>query len=320
MEVNTETAQAAESNIPANAEGIAAAAVVTDPPAATTDASAAANANAAPAPFTPNYKFKSGEVEGEVDEFLRPIIKDADTEAKIKDLYTKAFGLDKVKTRLTGEVESWKGKATEVTEKYGKLSESLSALSHHINRGDFDSFFGALKIPEAKVYQWLQKKLQEQDMTPEQRSDLQRQREEGNKLYLLERQNQELMQRQEQFQAQQNQVMLDQTLSSPEIASIAQDFDARVGVPGTFRQEVIKRGITLYHLHGRDPHEVVADLMGTIGKVFTPAAGATGLQANTQAAVPQKPPVIPNVQGKSSSPVKTAPKSIKELREKAALL
>jgi hypothetical protein len=323
METTTDNTQGMESNIqPTDAAAASTGGDTSGVDAlAAAAASATANANAGQPTFTPNYKFKAGDFEGEVDEFLRPIIKDADTEKKIKDLYTKAHGLDAVKSRLTGEVESWKTKANDHIGKYTQLSESLSNLSFYVNRGDFDSFFNALKIPQAAVYKWVNAKIQEQEMTPEQRAETQRNREESHRLFLLEKQNQELMQRQEAIQVERNMSLLDQTISSPEVSSIAQEFDAKVGMPGAFKTEVLKRGVALYHVHGRDlhPSEVVKDLMGTLGKVFQPTQASAGMQGNQgQAAPPQRPPVIPNVQGKSTSPVKTAPKSIKELRERAS--
>lgn len=320
MEMQTESATGGESQISTTDANEAA---VTEASASATentqqaDGQAAANAIAEQAQFTPNFKFKVGDEEKEFDEFVRGAIKDAETEKKIRDLYTRAHGLEPLKTRLTGEVESWKTKTTEAVQKYGALSESLQALSHYVNKGDFDSFFGALKIPEQAVYKWLQGKIQEQDMTPEQRANLVRQREESQRLYMLERQNQELMQKQQAFQVEQNLSLVDSTINSPEVSAIAQAFDQKVGTPGAFRNEVLKRGVALYHLHGRDlsPAEVVQDLLATMGKVIGPVTQTA--QTQTPAAT-QKPPIIPNIAARSNSPVKTAPKSIKELKERAA--
>jgi hypothetical protein len=329
MEVTTEnTAQGTESNTQSTeattqtAQGTSASEIVATPSA--TSASATANANAViPNQFTPNYKFKSGDFEGEVDEMFRPLIKDADTEKKIKDLFTKAHGLDTVKTRLTGEVESWKGKATESVEKYSALSQSLASLSHHVNRGDFDSFFAALKIPEAQIYKWLQGKVKEQDMSPEEKAERARVRQEGTQLFQLQQQNQILMQNQQRFQEEQSKAALESALTSPDVSALAQQFDTQVGVQGAFRKEVIKHGYTMYLLNGNvDPHpnDVVKDLMGTLGKIIQPQQANGGMQTNNQAGASQKPPIIPNVAGKSASPVKSAPRSIKELREKHAAI
>lgn len=325
-EVNTDTTQTGGSQTSVSDVGATGDAGAQASAAASTGAQGTANAQATDGAagvvgeYTPNYKFKVGEEEKEFDEFVRGAIKDSESEKKLRDLYTKAHGLDSLKTRLTGEVESWKGKAGEHVEKYSQLSQSLSNLSHMVNRGDFDSFFDALKIPEAAVYKWVNRKIQEQEMSPEQKADLARQREEGNRLFALERQNQDLMQRQQSFQLEQNRMLLDATLSQNDVAPIAQAFDEKVGAPGAFRNEVLKRGVALYHIHGRDlpPAEVVQDLLQTMGKVFQPGQVVQGGQ--THVAPGQKPPVIPNVSAKSGSPVKSAPKSIKELKERASLM
>ena len=53
--------------------------------------SSASAGQAPPVPtYTPNYKFKAYEKEYELDELYRPLIKDADTEAKIKAAMAEA--------------------------------------------------------------------------------------------------------------------------------------------------------------------------------------------------------------------------------------
>lgn len=271
--------------------------------------------------YAPNFKFKVYDEEKEFDEFLRPVITNKDVEDKLRDLYTRAHGLDGLKTKhekLRAEYETLQPIKT----KYGNLAESLGALSYYVGKDDFDSFFQTLRIPEDKIYKWVNRKLQEQEMSPEQKADLQARREEQHRLYMLEKQNQEALSRLESFESQQNRMQLDSVLAKPEISSVAQAFDTKVGRQGAFMEEVIKRGVTLYHMTGQDlpPEQVVQDLMQTIGKVVEPMAASPQATQMTPNMGQAKPPVIPNIQAKSGSPVRKSPRSIEDIRKLASTM
>jgi hypothetical protein len=259
--------------------------------------------------YNPNYKFKVVDEEKEFDDFVKPIIKNKELEEKFRDLYTKAHGLEPMKTRLKSELEQIKSEASDFKTKHTNLIGQLDVLSHYVNAGDFDNFFKNLRIPEQAIYKWVQAKAREQDMSPEERADVQRRRDENERLYHLEKQNQDLMQRFEQAQVEQGQAQLRMILARPEVSSIQQAFDTQVGQPGAFMNEIIRRGVAYHALNGVDlpPEQVVQEVMQTFGKVVNPMTGQT-----TQAV---KPAIIPNVAGKSSSPVKQAPKSIADLKK-----
>lgn len=282
---------------------------------------AQATAAAVAQAYAPNFKFKVYDEEKEFDEFVRPVITNKEAEEKLRDLYTRAHGLDGLKTKhekLRAEFETLQPIKT----KYGNLAESLGALSYYVGKDDFDSFFQTLRIPENKIYQWVQRKIQEQEMSPEQKADLQARREEQQRLYVLEKQNQEAMARLESFESQQNRLQLESVLAKPEISTVAQAFDTKVGRQGAFMEEVIKRGVTLYHMTGQDlpPEQVVQDLMQTIGKVIEPMAASPQATQMTSNMGQAKPPVIPNIQAKSVSPVKKAPRSIEDIRKLASTM
>lgn len=283
-------------------------------------ATPAASTGATPATteYAPNFKFKVYDDEKEFDDFVRPLITNKEMEEKVRDLYTKAHGLDGLKTRHEKLRTDYEG-VLPVKQKYENLSETLGTLSHYVNKDDFDSFFQTLRIPEDKVYKWVAKKLQEAEMTPEQRAETEARRAEQHRLYQLEKQNEMAMSRLEAFEAQQNRAQLESVLAKPEIASVAQTFDAKVGRQGAFMEEVIKRGVTLYHLTKQDlsPEQVVQDLMQTLGKVIEPMAASPQGQPTSMGGQ-AKPPVIPNIQSRSVSPVKKTPRTIDELRKLSA--
>ena len=58
--------------------------------AQSTGATTGVQADSTETAYNPNYKFSVMDKEHEIDEWLRPVIKDAEMEKKVKDLYTKA--------------------------------------------------------------------------------------------------------------------------------------------------------------------------------------------------------------------------------------
>lgn len=315
--------QTTATNVPAASTPATAPASTTTPPAQTAQALSTTEAQqttpAAPKVYSPNYKFKVFGEEKEFDEFIRPLVKDEDSEKKIRDLYAKAHGLEPLKSRLNSELETTKNSYKEVNEKYTGLSKSLAELSHFVSTDNFDAFFKTLQIPEAKVFAWIQRKIQERELPPEQQAELKRGREYQDHLFRLQRENEELHLQLQGSSVQQNEVFLDNTLASQKYSSIAQDFDARVGTPGAFKMEIIKRGALLAQITGKDlpVEDVITDYMNSYGKILSPMNTSAVPQANTPIGTQtpgQRPPVIPHVQGQGSAPVKKAPRNLQELR------
>lgn len=278
--------------------------------------------SALPPTYTPSFKFKyaaAGEtnkqLEGEFDDFLKPHIKDAETEEKVRKLYAKAHGLDFVQA----ERDRLKSEYQPLAEKHANVTRSLQELSGHVQRGDFQSFFQALQIPEQAVLKYALERVQYHKMDPQQRAQLDRQRGEMQRASALEQQNQLLQQNYQQLAAQQRDMELGSVLTRPEIASVIQSFDERAGKPGAFKALVIQRGQYYALAQGVDmpPEQVVSDVLAMIGtQASTPQAN--GANGNGGGTAPQKPPVLPNVSGKGTSPAKKIITSTDQLRQLAA--
>lgn len=281
-----------------------------------------------PPTYAPNFKFKYGafdpdkkdliQKEAEIDELFRPLIKDADTEKKVRELYEKAYGLDYVK----GNANKLKTERDEYKQKFTSVDKNLKTLGTYLQKKDYDSFFGALKITDEQIFEYTQRKLNEMQLSPEQKAQLEAQRQEKSRLYTLEEQNQELEQRYQQVAVQTRQIELQTVLNRPDVYNIASTYDQKVGKPGAFMNECIERGATAFYTTGRDlpAEEVVSQVLSKFG-VFIDSntqqvmngQGAQGTQAPMHAQQP--PPVIPHISGKATSPVKAKPKSIDELRK-----
>lgn len=282
-------------------------------------AKASVNSQPPPAPtFTPNYKFKVHDEEKEIDEMYRGLIKDQETEKKIRELHEKAYGLDVQKPKY----EKMKGEFQEVSTKYGNIDKSLKQLSAYVQNGDLGSFFQATQIPKQMIFEYVKKELELMEASPEQRAEVERVQAERRRLYSLEQENSDLKTRFE-TESQSARVMeLSTALASPVVSSVATSFDAKMG-SGAFKMEVIKHGLAVSQTTGETisvqqaVQETVEKWKSFFGEMPQASAAQGGsMETASQAQAPK--PTLPNVSGRSASPLKAGPRSIDDLKKIAA--
>jgi len=278
--------------------------------------------------FTPNFKFKANNKEHEFDTHFQQMVKDADSEKKIRELHEKAYGLDGMKPKFQKLEEDYRA----MEGKYQPLSKSLETLSAHLNMGDFDTFFGKVGVPEQAVFQWVLNKLRAADLPQEQRQYQEEAMDAKRRTYELEQQNQELMQGAQTAEVRERGQQLESALARPDVQQTAQAFDQRQGAPGSFRDFVINQATAMFYRTGSDitAEQAVAEavrLLGGTGQAGQPGTVASqGAQAQTgtqdfratQGSVVMPPPVIPNVSGRNTSPTRKTVRSIDDLKKLAS--
>ena len=261
--------------------------------------------------YTPNFKVKVMDRELEIPEKFRTIMKDANTEKEVREVFEKAYGLAHVKKKYKKTKEMY----DEVHGKYTELEKDLKTASKYLNNKDFQGFFDMLGINEKDVFQYVNKRLQYQELTPEQRAEYDRQSNFQRQAITKESQLEELQAKVRQQEQNQLSWELDQRLKSPEVANYASQYEARLG-EGSFKQAVATAAEAHFYRTGKDltPDEAVKHYLQIVG--YNPQAVAPAVSPTTTSA--GKPPVIPNIAGKSGSPVAKAPKSFDDLRKQYA--
>lgn len=273
----------------------------------------AASATATP-PWSPNFKFKVKDKELEIEDLFKPLVKDKNSETKVRELYEKAHGLDEVKTSrdtFKTQAEEWKGKFTQV-------EDNLKTIGSYARKGDFGTFFELLNIPKEKIIQYAIEELKYQELPPEQRQAIEQQRKLQNDYETQTQQNQTLQQQMANLVTQQATMELNQALATPETVSSIAAFDARAGKPGAFKAEVIRRGQYYEAVHKISPpaSQLVTEVLQLVGVQTQAPQGtdATSQVAPGQGSTTQKP-VIPSFSGSSTkSPVQKVPTSIDDIR------
>lgn len=274
----------------------------------------------APPQYTPNYKFKVKDKELDFDDFIKPSLKDAETEKKVRELYEKAYGLDEVKS----DRQLLKEKAKDFETKYTNVEQGLKTLGSYAQKKDFRTFFDILNIPRQDIINYALEELKYEELPADQKAIIEAQRQREQEYEQTSWQNRQLQQQMQQLSLQQATFELNQELAKPEVASAITAFETRFGKPGAFRAEVIRRGQYYEQVHRTSPpaSQLVAEVLQIVGGIPQAQQGAGGSHGTleTQAQIvqnQQSKPVIPVMSGGGSakSPVKKVPTSIDDLRK-----
>ena len=272
-----------------------------------------------PPSYVPNLKYKVMREEKEFPAWAKEFLKDPETEKNVRELFEKAGGLDDVKQHR----DRIENENKQIKEQWGPVINDVQKASQYVRQKDLDSFFELVGIPEADVLRYALHRIQLREnpealQTHEQMRSLQLRNQE------LEAQYNQTNQSYQETAVQARERELAFEMARPEILANVQAFEARMGTPGAFRSEVIRRG-QAYMAAGQDisVEQAVREVLHLAGLSTTPAS--------TQVAPPAAPPVVeptitpaapkatlPNIRGKGTSPTKLVPKSTDELRKLAA--
>ncbi len=281
--------------------------------AVTTDSSATP-----PPAWSPNFKFKVKDKEHEIEDLFKPIVKDKIAEAKVRELYEKAYGLEDVKA----DRQTLKEQLKDYQTKYTQVEQNLQVIGSYARKGDFSTFFQLLNIPKEKIIQYAIEELKYQELPAEQRAAIDQQRKMQVEYETQTQQNQTLQKQMADLVTQQATMELNQALAAPNSAPIIAAFDAKAGKPGAFKAEVIRRGQYYEAVHKISPpaSQLVEEVLSLVG-VQAPSAPQSTEATSTNSTPGQdveqkKKPVISSFAGSSTkSPVQKVPTSIDDLKK-----
>lgn len=276
-----------------------------------------ANAQApTPPQYQPNFKFKAFDKEYEVDELFRPLIKDSETEEKIKKLHSKAYAMEAFQEKLHKSRSEYDQFKQSIEPKV----KSFDYFNVLLENKDWDTFFNKLGVPDEEIFSFVEKKLALLNAPADQRAEYERQLALRQQHYAQSQQLQEIQQAYQQQAVQTRTMQLESLMARADVTNYAASWDSKVGNVGAFRQLVIEEAANVYHATGRDmsAEEAINHVIQKFGKVVGPM-GAQPAQASPAQQTPAAaaPPIIPHVAGRGTSPVKKVPKSLDDLKKLA---
>jgi hypothetical protein len=286
-------------------------------PAAQQAPTAEEAAAAMAAAFKPNLKFKVANKEHAIDEFLHPAIKDEATNKKLIELYEKAYGLDIVKPQRDEARETakkWEGE-------YQGLAQEVQGVMS-LRDTDPWQFFKILGVEENKIFQLVKERLQYEQLPQDQRQVIERQRHAEQTARQAEFEKQSAIEFARDQMAQARAVELNFTLERPEVKPFAERFNAVKGAPDAFENAVYEIAMAA-ESRGEDltPAQAVQRVMAAYGPFLgsaSPGMEQTQVAQPTQAQpvkATQRPPVIPTVNGRNSSPTERAINTLEDLEK-----
>lgn len=290
--------------------------VSSTPEVASTPAPEAAPAAPAAESWTPNYKVKAYDNEYEIPENFRTYI-NQENEKNFKEVFERSFAFDTIKQKY----KDAHSKYQEVNGKYDTISKNLDKLSKYVQSGDFDNFFSSIQIPEAEIQKWIYNKLQIQSLPQEQQQLYNKNSEYQKQLLTMQEQYEEMQSKLGEFESykqeqaiQQRHSELESAINNSEYKSLAESYDARVGQPGAFKNEVILRAAAVANATGKDlsVQEAVQEFAKLVAWNQQNGGQAAGVAQKGQGR-----PTLPSVSGKASSPVAPQVKSIDDLKKLA---
>lgn len=270
--------------------------------------------------YTPNFKLKVYDKEETLDPFFQSLIKDEESEKKVKDFAEKSLAFSELKKMH----ESQKQQHQEYQTQTKPVVDYYNQASAMLQKGDLESFFDLVGIPMQSVYQYAVQKAQEAQLDPAQQQQLAQQRQIAREREYYQQQSQNLMTQSQQQLAQFRSQELNWVLARPDVSATVQAFDAKNGI-GAFRQLVKDQGLAHFaQTQGKEDlsaEQAVDKVMKLVGGFVTPTngaqPGAPAPQQVSQLIQPgEQPPIIPNVSGKGSSPIKKKITSIAEIKRR----
>lgn len=266
--------------------------------------------------YTPDYSYKVAQKELEFDERLRSIIKDKDTEDYVRDLVTRAEGLDLVKQRLSekdAHAKDLQSRYGEMETKYGNYEKGINRLKD-LAKNDIHSFRRAWNISDEAIVKLANDIINETE-NPVLAQQRQAAFDNQVKSWQMEDQNLQTQSSYDQSVQQLHEMRMEIAMSKPDVEEFQKSLDALRG-DGFFEKKVKEYGTLAYH-EGKyiQPKEAINSVMEDYG-VFLKAQDEKRVSQQASKAPPSDgspqvvhdAPSIPNLgAGRTGSPVKEKP-------------
>lgn len=284
----------------------------------------------------PNVVFKAGvynketkqleQKEFTIDPKFAAIMTDPESEKLVRELHEKAFGLDSVKERFV-EAKQFAGQVVkENTDIKGSINYVKGIYNSAVKTGNWlklDDFFHNLDIPVDHILKYALAKVELNEMDPAQRQAVESRLESDRRAEKLTQERDSMTSEMATLAQANKQTQVEFVLTKPEVVALAAEFDRRLNKEGAFKEAVFKEGQMAWSVDNVDlpAAEAVERVIKNYGLTgvkapagTTPAAptpGKTG--AKTTTIVKRNASTIPNIGGRSTSPLPSKPKSMEEV-------
>lgn len=242
---------------------------------------------ASPAEYTPNFKYAVKDQELEMDEWARPFI-NKDNEEKFRELYTRAAGLDAIKTQrdeLKTQFDTASTDYTKIKEVNDGLEKEQAGWKYAENilsKGDYPSFLALLHsagVNEEKLAYALAARM---EMSPEQRQMEVAQTQQSQQFNDLQADYTKLEGKLESQSQETFNTNLQMALNQPQAQEAMKRYNTALGDEKGFWNEIAKEGIQHKQVNGTElpVAQAVANVVQRVNKLVSPAEAQSQTNAS----------------------------------------
>lgn len=265
-----------------------------------------------PAPtYTPNFKFNVKGKEHEIDEMFRGLIKDAESEKKVKEVFEKSMGLDVVKQDRQAIKTEYEGFKTQIMPHLQTLHKFTSLR----DGGNLGAAFQVAGITDDQIFEYALSRL-EMEKNPHQAALFKQNNEAALKAIDHEAELNRLRAQTQSHELMTFNQQLDHSLAS--VKDLASMVDQRLSQDGAFREEVINLGVNQFNkginLSVEDAVSMVANKYKSLINQSTNQQAPAAPAAPAAPQAHQRPHTIPNTGTSNVSPISKKVRSISDLK------
>jgi len=271
--------------------------------------------------YQPDFSYKVYGEDREIPEEFRTLIKDKESEDRIRTILSKADGLDGMKPRHEKIVSERDELRNSLDQTYTKLRdyEENRERDEYYRKNDLGLFLKSKDISEDEILDHAARILDARDSVSVKNQMSERQSMIAQN-FDANRQVSSLESQANNLAFQQHNFLMDQALADPQVNEFVKAYDTKMGKEGAFREKVEMHGDYLFRTQNRYlvPGEVVKQVHQELSQIFVPATSQQqGYQQQTTAPT-QRPKTLPNLGSSGTvSAVRKRPGSVDELRAMA---
>lgn len=259
--------------------------------------------------YTPDYSYSIKGESKEFDEKLRGLIKTKEDEDFVRDLVTKAEGLDDYKAKDT----DWQQKYSAIEQHTTQLTSGYKKLQSQRDSGDMMGLQETLGITDEMVLNRATAILNEEDLPKEQRDLIIKNRELSKQLDSVQSKVSTFEESSHDARLQNDVNELKSFMTSDEYSPVVKAMEE---AGRDFANEVVKEGHWVFNMTGKEP--AVSDIVKLVADNYRGLinTGSTMTQTNNKEEQPTilvQKETLPSVRGGADSAVADGPTSLDDL-------
>ena len=259
-----------------------------------------------PSAYEPNYSFKVKDEEMEFGEAIRASITNKETEDYVRDLYTRAHGLDHVKESL----ESTKTNLDEYKQGFSNLYNGFDRIRQQRDSGNLRGLLETLGVTEEQMLKHAVEVAKEMNLPEEQRVSIQEQRQGDKRIQQLEKQLGDYQSQMEEIKKREEMSEVNSLMESPEYKDV---FDLVKSAGRNPMDEIKSLGQAIHKETKQYPTvKQVMDHFVTNARMYMPKQPEPVVQPEVQTI--DRKATLPKVRTSNSPAGDIGPASIDDLR------